>query len=178
MVCTFWHLNFNHLSLKPQSWGYGRRAYIGFAIEGSLHISLQHPTISYVFCMVLKLWTGIARRASPVLGRWCLCVSSTDFDCLPPRAAMQKISKFTLKLWHSGPTALGWMQVFKTERARERERNRNTKRKRERERERICGSVGLWLVKLSQEGGTKQGTGDSGLFLEGTVWSVCTVLLR
>ena len=49
---------------------------------------------------------------------------------------MQKISKFTLKLWHSGPTALGWMQVFKTERARERERNRNTKRKRERERER------------------------------------------
>ena len=55
---------------------------------------------------------------------------------------MQKISKFTLKLWHSGPTALGWMQVFKTEGARERERNRNTKRKRKRERER----ENLWII--------------------------------
>lgn len=65
-------------------------------------------------------------------------------------------------------------QDWESERAREKQEYKEE----ERERERICGSVGLWLVKLSQEGGTKQGTGDSGLFLEGTVWSVCTVLLR
>ena len=52
----------------------------------------------------------------------------------------------------------------------ERERERNTKRKRKREKEWICELVGLCcIVKLSQEGSTKQGTSDSGLFLEGSV---------
>ena len=111
------------------------KAYIGLTIEGSLHISSHHPTISYLIC---KLLTGITRRASPVLGRWCLCVSSTDFDCLPPRAAMLKISKLTLKLWHSGPTALGWMQVFKTG-SREREREEYKEEEETRER------VDLWI---------------------------------